>query len=81
MTVTDRRRLLGLYKLRAQVDYEIAQLEAQRIGIRPKAPVAKCGTDGGYYRHRRTLKEAPCDACRAAHSKATREREQRKKVA
>lgn len=33
---------------------------------------AKCGTDSGYYRHRRTLKEEPCDACKAAHAAAIR---------
>lgn len=34
-------------------------------------PAAKCGTDGGYYRHRRR-KEPACDECKAAHSVATR---------
>jgi hypothetical protein len=33
----------------------------------PKRPVAECGTDGGYYRHRRTLGEEACDACKLAH--------------
>lgn len=29
--------------------------------------VALCGTEGGYYRHLRTLRETPCDECRMAH--------------
>lgn len=33
--------------------------------------VAKCGTDGGYFRHRRVLKNEPCADCRAAHAAAT----------
>ena len=35
-------------------------------------PVAKCGTDAGYYRHRRKNNETPCADCKAAHSVATR---------
>lgn len=31
-------------------------------------PPAECGTDGGYYRHRRQLNEPACDPCKAAHS-------------
>jgi hypothetical protein len=29
-------------------------------------PIAQCGTNSGYLRHRR-LREEPCDACRDAH--------------
>lgn len=39
---------------------------------------AQCGTDAGYYRHRRKFREDACDDCKAAHNKAEREREQRK---
>ena len=35
-------------------------------------PPARCGTDAGYYRHRRTLKEQACPACCQAHADATR---------
>lgn len=35
-------------------------------------PEAKCGTDAGYYRHRRKNNEKPCADCRTAHSIATR---------
>lgn len=34
-----------------------------------RARVALCGTDSGYYRHRRE-RETPCDACKAAHAAA-----------
>jgi hypothetical protein len=34
--------------------------------------VAICGTDSGYFRHLRTTKTEPCDACRAAHAEANR---------
>jgi hypothetical protein len=42
---------------------------------------AKCGTPGGYYRHRRTLKEEPCQPCKDAHTADQREREQRRQAA
>ncbi|HZN71413.1 MAG TPA: hypothetical protein VFC00_06990 [Micromonosporaceae bacterium] len=32
---------------------------------------ARCGTDSGYYRHRRQLKEPACDKCLRAHAAAT----------
>lgn len=31
---------------------------------------APCGTDGGYYRHTRTIREEACVACRMAHAAA-----------
>jgi hypothetical protein len=36
--------------------------------------IAKCGTDSGYFHHRRALKEEACDRCKAAHSQAERQR-------
>ena len=36
--------------------------------------IAKCGTDGGYYRHIRTLREKACDDCLEGHRVADRER-------
>lgn len=33
---------------------------------------AKCGTDGGYYRHLRRTKTDPCDDCKHAHAVAGR---------
>jgi len=35
---------------------------------------ARCGTESGYQRHRRILKEPACPACLAAHSAAERAR-------
>lgn len=37
-------------------------------------PPAVCGTDGGYYRHRRTGTEI-CDGCRSAHNERKKELE------
>lgn len=44
-----------------------------------KKPAAKCGTDSGYFLHRRTS-EDPCPDCREAHSMAESARYQRRKV-
>lgn len=35
---------------------------------------AACGTDSGYFRHRRFLREKACGDCRAAHAEAERRR-------
>jgi WhiB family redox-sensing transcriptional regulator len=51
-----------------------ATTEHERIGMpkqRLRAAAAICGTDSGYYRHRRN-REATCAACRAAHADAAR---------
>lgn len=40
---------------------------------RHKAPIAKCGTTGGYSRHR-NLGEPVCDDCREANAAYCRER-------
>lgn len=47
---------------------EATAISGQRGPRRP----AECGTDSGYYRHRRQLKDEPCDDCRRAHAEATR---------
>lgn len=85
-------RLDDLYALRGRIEdqirREVAALEriaqeqrdrAERTLHRPGW--AECGTDGGYYRHRRTLKEKPCNACKTAHSQAERDRAVRRRVA
>ena len=36
--------------------------------------VAICGTDSGYHRHLRRLKEPACEACKIAHSEAEKGR-------
>lgn len=40
---------------------------------------AKCGTDSGYYRHRRQKRELACDECLRAHREAERARAARAK--
>lgn len=41
---------------------------------------AKCGTDGGYYRHLRTIHTAPCGPCKAAHARVEADRAARKRA-
>lgn len=76
-------RLVHLHQLRDKIDEEIAALEgaivraskareqAMRMRGKERRPrrraTALCGTDGGYYRHRRTLNEPACDECKLAH--------------
>ena len=45
----------------------------------PKPP-ARCGTDSGYYRHKRTTHTDPCPPCLAAHSEAQSARQRRRRV-
>lgn len=66
--------LADLLATRDRLDAEIA-----RRG-RVRATVATCGTDSGYYRHRR-MNTPACDPCRAAHAAATRARVVRKEAA
>lgn len=83
-------RLVKLYELRAQIDAEIHDIEAvmaneaafvarAREASRTKARVASCGTDSGYYRHVRRLRQPACPACLAAHALVTRERAAKKR--
>ncbi len=77
-------RLDQLYTLRAKIDHQIAtevgRLEVaakahrERLAGLDRAGWAECGTDGGYYRHRRTLSEPACSDCKRAHTRAERER-------
>lgn len=43
-------------------------------------PPAACGTDAGYTRHRKTLHDDPCTACKAAHSAAEAARARRRRA-
>ena len=52
--------------------------EAERKRYHARKYPAPCGSDSGYYRHTRTLREKACDDCRAAHSAAQRAREGRR---
>lgn len=70
-------RLEQLRELRDRVDEEIQkELAALREHKRGRA---KCGTDSGYYRHRRTLGEDACTACKAAHREAENDRVRRRR--
>ena len=70
--MTPRQRLHELTALRNRIDAEITALRAD-LEARDKArrraamKTAECGTDPGYYRHRRTLNEEACEACKKAH--------------
>lgn len=41
---------------------------------RARRPIALCGTEGGYYRHIRTIGEPACDTCKKAHNAAELDR-------
>lgn len=80
-----------LKKLRAQVlrgvnptidGVELPPLNIRKPGIvNPKQQPARCGSEAGYYRHRRSG-EDPCDRCQAAKSQAEhRRRQDRKQLA
>ncbi len=43
------------------------------VTVKQRARKAVCGTDSGYYRHRRNA-EDPCDPCKAGHAAAEAER-------
>lgn len=79
-------RLMGLYRLRAQVQEEIATLEAlidreneavERARMK-WATNKLCGTDSGYYHHRRIQKEPACTPCKRAHAVAESDRQRRR---
>ncbi len=62
-----------------------ALAEVERVKVKNRQPrgerrPAKCGTDAGYYRHVRALREEPCAGCRAAHAKAEYDRKMRAKA-
>lgn len=84
------QRLIHLYHLQSAVTAEIADLEraarreaeavrraresALAAGVKLGRNDAKCGTDSGYYRHRRKFNEAACEPCKLAHRVAERAR-------
>jgi hypothetical protein len=82
--IVNQRHLDELYALRKKVDQQIAAVETrvkQERSRRPRSYVAECGTDGGYYRHLRTIGERACDDCKRAHRDYERERARRAKSA
>lgn len=87
----DLRRKLSaeIAKIEAEVAAEIqairrakeaARATERRIIFR-RRPEAVCGTNGGYYRHRRKLNEDACEACKLAHRVYESERVSRKATA
>lgn len=76
----DVEKLARLQHLRAEVNRQIVALGGPPWAPRPpRKPVnaAMCGTDGGYYRHVRTLGEPACVACLAAHAAYEHDRSKR----
>lgn len=70
---------------RANTEYVLQQerkrRKAEKASAEPKRrKVAECGTVGGYNRHRRTLKEDPCEACMEAANAAARARYAKKRA-
>lgn len=65
----DEYRYSQLLDLHKQVEAELRRV-ARIVATGPpkRAKVAKCGTESGYHRHRRSLKEEACEECREAHS-------------
>lgn len=61
----------SLYDLKWTVTTDAVTLEASVLKHRPPA---KCGTDGGYYRHKRTTYTDPCEPCKEAHRAYERHR-------
>ncbi len=59
----------------------IARRRRRRKTDRPREPIALCGTEGGYGRHRRVTHTDPCDDCLAAHNQAQKGRIRRRKDA
>ena len=87
--VNDSAKLDELFALRERVDREIARevarVEAAATAARERADDLLrrdryCGTDTGYYYHRRKFGEPACGPCRAAHAKAEAARQRRKRL-
>lgn len=74
-------RILRLLDLRRAVDAELSRLANMP---RPNSRIvgkgeAACGTESGWFHHRRVTKTDPCPACRAARNAAERARYARRK--
>lgn len=68
----------SIAKAKAAAEAASARVAAGYVPVKPKVrPPARCGTDGGYYRHRRTLREEACTACQEAHAATERDRRRR----
>lgn len=73
----DARELEGIWG--ATTGRQRRTMRSARLNGTAGQEPARCGTDSGYYRHRRTLGEPACDDCTAVHRDATRARDQRRR--
>lgn len=51
-----------------------------RVWVPNDGPHPACGTESGYYRHRRQLDESACGECLTAHRVAERARSRRRQA-
>jgi hypothetical protein len=61
---------------RLQLAYSVVEFDKDRDRA-GRRKVAICGTDSGYHKHLRRLKEPACDPCRIAHAEAEKDRAKR----
>lgn len=73
-------RVLQLLDLRKRIDSELALLASLPAPRKPTRGEPSCGTESGYYHHRRITETEPCRACKAAHTAADRARYARRKA-
>lgn len=73
-------RVLQLLELRRRIDGELALLASQPAPRKSTRSEPSCGTESGYYHHRRITKTDACPACKAAHTAADRARYARRKA-
>ena len=74
-------RLNRLRLLKARVDTELADLEWRTGQPAPqRRRHAICGTDSGYYHHRRIDRGPACEPCKKAHAQAERDRARRVRI-
>lgn len=83
-----RNGIITTEEILAQIGNADLEIDAKQARSRKNARIAiaahergpaSCGTDGGYTRHRRA-KQPACDACKAAHTVATREAKEKRRL-
>lgn len=78
-TNAERHIVVNAWREQGRPSNELARLTGWRIN-RYTNRIAKCGTDAGYYRHKRVTKDDACEPCRMAHRDAERARETAKRT-
>jgi hypothetical protein len=74
-------RLMELMQERARIEIAITtELERLIAAVRGSGGLPGCGTDSGYYHHRRQLHEPACPACKLAHAYANAARTRRREA-